>query len=195
MKMDELPHHHMFCFLDEKYLANKDASATKGRVDPLTGRLDCILVSGDFRETYNLMAVISANPDKKKHVEYHIDMLNGDFSFISYLISSGWFLHNVILIMDNVTIHTGGAANVIGDLLWDTIINGSLLHVLVIYLPTRLQELNLIELIFHILARRIRSYHYKLASPSDKAVVRNTKRVLDDMSYELILKCYVHCGH
>jgi hypothetical protein len=153
MKVDELPHHHMFCFLDEKHLANKDAIATKGQEDPLTGRLDCTIpVSGDFRETYSLMAVISANPDKKKHVEYHIDTLNGDsivfYCFISYLISSGWFLHNEILIMENATIHTGGAADVVNDLLWDTIIDGLPLHVLVIYLPTRSPELNPIKLIF-----------------------------------------------
>jgi hypothetical protein len=74
------------------------------------------------------MAVILANPDKKKHVEYHIHTLNGDsiafYCCISFLISSGWFLHNEILIMDNATIHTGGAADVVADLLWDTIIDG-----------------------------------------------------------------------
>jgi transposase len=59
--------------------------------------------------------------------------------------------------MDNATIHTGGTVDVVNDLLWDTIIDRSPLHVLVIYLPTRSPELNPIELIFHILARRIRS--------------------------------------
>ena len=97
--------------------------------------------------------------------------------------------------MDNAAIHTGGAAENIEDLLWETIIDGAPLHVLVIYLPTRSPELNPIELIFHILARRIRSYRYRLAGPSDEAVVKNTKRVLDEMSYELILKCYIHCGY
>jgi hypothetical protein len=199
MKMEQLPHHHLYNFLDEKHLANKDAIEMKGRVDPLTGQLDCIPVSGDFRETYNLMAVISANPDKQKHVEYHIDKQNGDavafYCFICYLITVGWFLHNEILIMDNTRIHTGGAAKNVANLLWETVIDGLPLHVLVIYLPTRSPELNPIELIFHILARRIRSYRYQLAGPSDQAVVKNAKRVLDEMSYELILKCYVHCGY
>jgi transposase len=122
------------------------------------------------------------------------------YVFICSLITVGYFLHNKVLVMDNATIHTGGGAENIRELLWNTVIsgrgiNGRALNILVIYLPTCSPELNPIELIFHILARRIRSFRYRLAGPSDEAVVRNTKRVLDEMSYKLILKCYDHCGY
>jgi transposase len=52
--------------------------------------------------------------------------------------------------MDNITsIHTGGEAEIVEDLLWNAI------QVLIMFLPTRSPELNPIELDFHILARRI----------------------------------------
>ena len=95
MKMEALPHHHLYNFLDEKHLVNKDVISTKARANPLTGHMDCIPVSGDFRKTYNLMAIISANPDKQKHVAYHVDTDNGDavafYVFICDLIESGFF--------------------------------------------------------------------------------------------------------
>ena len=194
-----LPQHQLYNFLDEKHLVNKDVVSTKCRANPLTGYMDCIPVSGDFRQAYNLMAIISANPIKPKPVAYHIGAENGDsvafYIFISSLIVNGFFHHHEVLVMDNAAIHTGGAAEGIEDLLWNTIIDGAPLQILVIYLPTRSPELNPIELIFHILSRRIRSFRYRFAGPSDSAVVRNTQRVLDEMSYELILKCYVHCGY
>lgn len=73
------------------------------------------------------------------------------------LILSGWFEPGDILIMDNTAIHTGGEAVIVEDLLWNRQVNGAPLHVLVVCLPTRSPELNPIELLFHVLARRIQS--------------------------------------
>jgi hypothetical protein len=115
MKMDALPRHEMYIFLDEKHLVNKDIVSTKCRAHPLIGHMDCIPVSGDFRETYNLLAIISANPAKEKHVAYHVRKENGDsvafyYVFICSLIMIGFFLHHEVLVMGNTTIHTGGAS-------------------------------------------------------------------------------------
>jgi hypothetical protein len=129
MKMDALPRHEMYNFLDEKHLVNKDVVSTKCRANPLTGHMDCIPgVSGNFRETYNLLAIISANPAKEKHIAYHVGRENGDsvafYVFICSLITVGYFLHNEVLVMDNATMHTGGAAENIKELLWNTVIGG-----------------------------------------------------------------------
>jgi hypothetical protein len=117
--------------------------------------MDCIPVSGDFCKTYNLLAIISANPAKEKHIAYHVGKENGDsvafYIFVCSLITIGFFLQHVVLVMDNATIHTGGASENIEELLWNTVIDGHPLHVLVIYLPTCSLELNPIKLIFHIL--------------------------------------------
>jgi hypothetical protein len=97
--------------------------------------------------------------------------------------------------MDNAAIHTGAEAEIVGDLLWDMVVDGRPLNELVVYLPARAPELNPIELVFHILARRIRSFRYHMAGPCDAAVVRQTARVLNDVSLETVLKCCIHSGY
>ena len=71
--MDALPMHQMWCFLDEKHIVNTDTIRDKARSDLLTGKMDHIPVSSDFRETYNFMAVVSLNPEKQKNIDYHIN--------------------------------------------------------------------------------------------------------------------------
>jgi hypothetical protein len=51
---------------------NKDCYAVKVRRHPLPGKLPCIHAIGDFREVYNIMTVISPNPDKPATIEYTI---------------------------------------------------------------------------------------------------------------------------
>jgi hypothetical protein len=46
--------HSRFCFINEKYLVNLDSVPKNLRCCPLSGRMDFIVVSGDFRETYNI---------------------------------------------------------------------------------------------------------------------------------------------
>jgi hypothetical protein len=198
-KMDLLWDHTKWNFLDEKHIVNKDAIPTTGRADPLTGYIDFIPVTGDFRESYNIFAIISANPAKPRPVQYRIDQENGTAStfvrFIMALIISGFFVHEEVLVMDNARIHTGGEADSVETLLWETLIDGKPLNVLVVYLPTRSPELNPIEFVFHILTRRIRSFRYRSGGPCDEVVMKKAKRVFDEMDYALILRIYIHCGY
>jgi transposase len=76
-------------------------------------------------------------------------------------------------------IHIHGNSRVIKDMLWETMIDGYPLHVLVIYLPTRSPELNPIELIFHILAIRIHLYRYRTAGPCHNAVLHKAAQVMN----------------
>ncbi len=158
-----------------------------------------IPVTGDFREAYNIFAVVSINPVKARPVEYRIDKENGSAAkfvlFMTALIISGFFKHEEILVMDNARIHTGGEASGVKTLLWETPIDGRPLHVLVVYLPTRSPELNPIEFVFHILTARIRSFRYRTAGPCDEVVKQKAKQVFDDMDYALILRIYIHCGY
>jgi hypothetical protein len=58
------------------HILNKDALLTKGRANPLTGYINFIPVTGDFRESYNIFAIISGNPAKPHPVQYRIDKEN-----------------------------------------------------------------------------------------------------------------------
>ena len=58
-----------------------------------------------------------------------------------------------------LAIHTGGDMVIVANLLWDSPLNSvPSLRVLIVYLPTHSPELNPIELLFHVLARRIQSW-------------------------------------
>jgi hypothetical protein len=154
MVLEKLPDHTKFHWLDEKHLVNKDVKTTKLRVDLLTRYyIPCIYVKGDFHHACNLFAIIIASPQKISPVAYSIGQDNGNatsfLAFIEFLLQNSWFECGDILIMDNASIHTGGEAEIVEDLLCND------MQVLIVLLPTRSPELNPIELIFHILARHI----------------------------------------
>ena len=198
-KLAMLPNHHKYHFIDEKHLVNKDCIANRVRADPLTGRVRCIQVTGNFRMAYNLIAIISPSLNKPLPVHYVLGEDNGTAAnftaYIEYLITIDWFERGDILIMDNAAIHCGAEATILEDLLWTTPLDGVPLNVLVVYLPARAPELNPIELIFHILARRLRSWRYRTATPQDATMPAQVQRVFGNMDLMLIMKCCMHCGY
>jgi hypothetical protein len=111
------------------------------------------------------MAIISPNPQKAHLMDYTIGKENGTseafVSFLTYLIAKCFLLHDEFLIMNNATIHSHGNARVIKDKLLES----CPLHILMIYLPTRSPEQNLIKLVFHILVMRTHLFWYWTADP------------------------------
>jgi hypothetical protein len=97
--------------------------------------------------------------------------------------------------MDNATIHTCGDADIVEDMLWISVVDDMPLHVVILYLPTRSPKLNPVELIFHILAQRIRSIQYRMPGPCKHAILVQVTRVMDGMSHELMTSCDDHCGY
>ena len=171
----------------------------KQRVDPLTGILEGIPVSGDFRDTRTIMACISVNHRKENHIYYNCnsDTNNADsfMAFIESMIESGFLVHGEVLVLDNAQIHIGGSARALEDLLWSMIVNDEPLNCLVLYLPARAPELNPIELVFHISVRWLRSFHYRRMGALDDHVVTRVDRVFNDMDLDLFQKCARHCGY
>jgi hypothetical protein len=196
--IDKHPDKTVFNFLDEKQIVNKDALPSKIRADPTNGFMDFIPVSGDFRDAFNLFAAVSANPDKPHPVEWTIGRENGDshsfVAFMCHLITTGFIRHNEVVTMDNARMHTGGVADVVADVLWNTVVDGRALHVLAMHLPTRSPELNPTELVFHILARRIQSFKHQEAGPSADLVLHQANKVSCNVDQAPILRCFVHCG-
>jgi hypothetical protein len=146
-----------------------------------------------------MMAVISPNPQKAHPRDYTIRKENGTSAafvgFLMYLIAKCFLLHNEFLVMDNAIIHSRGNARVIVDMLWDTIVNGHPLHILVIHLLTHNPELNPIELVFNILVMWICSFWYQTAGPCDNATLHKVAKVMNNMSCVFIFHCCTHCGY
>ena len=198
--VSKLRDHTRWKFFDEKHLANKDTLLNKVRANPLTGQVDCIPVSGDFRETYNLLAAITVRTDCGNPMVYTMGQFNGTaesfMHFIKLLIAKDWLVHGDVICLDNARIHTGGDATHLEELLWNFEVRGRPLHIYVVWLPTRSPELNPIEFIFHILASRIKRLRCNLsAGPVDNEVLKFAKMVMDNMSADVIARCYIHCGY
>jgi transposase len=188
----KLPNHFKYHFIDEKHIVNKDCYNDRVRADPETGRVRCIVVSGNFREAFNLIGVIRCSGDEPA-MHYSLGQENrtsASFTaYVEHLVAINWFQRGDVLIMDNAAIHTGGEATIVADFLW----NSS--EVVVVPLPTRAPELNPIELIFHILARRLRSYRYRADNAGDMNVPQQVARIVGTISAETALKCAGHCGY
>jgi hypothetical protein len=82
-------------FWMKTHIVNSDAAPNKVCADPLTGYIDNIPVSGDFRNAYNTMTVITGNPAKTHPIVYSIGRDNGDamalLVFVASLIDAGLF--------------------------------------------------------------------------------------------------------
>lgn len=199
MYLSLLKDHTKLNFVDEKHLVNNQGQNLKVRADPVTGILDGIPVSGNFRDAQSIIACISANHEKERHLYYTIDRETNNaesfLAFIEGMVRDRFLIHDEILIMDNAPIHRGGSAAIIEDFLWSTIVDGRPLKILVIYLPTRSPELNPIELVFNILASRMKSFKYRTTGPVDETVVARCCRILDEIEFEVILRCIHSCGY
>ena len=199
MSCHVLHDHTKFNFIDEKHLVNHNGQEIRGRVDPITGRLDGISVSGDFRDANNIIACISANHQKFHHVYYTIRKANTTamvfMDFIETLVAAEFFVHDEILVLDNAPIHVGGECEILEDYLWNTEVDGRPLHVFVLYLPPRSPELNPIELVFNILVRRLKGFHHRNDKGVAPSVLDKVEHIFSSMSYETILNCYFHCGY
>jgi hypothetical protein len=140
------------------------------RADPLTGQIRNIGVTGRFHEAYNLMAIISPNPAKPCLTYWVCGEEDGNtalyITFLECLITIKWFNRDDVLIRDRASIHHDRAeAKIVEDLLWGSVVDGLPLQVLTVPLPTHAPELNPIELMFHVLAKRLRSYKYRTSQP------------------------------
>ena len=199
MYLSVISDYSVFNFLDKKHFAKGDCFSYRGRADPLTGILEGIPVDGNFRESQTLMACVSPNAMKDKHVFYTVAKeTNNAYSFMAFvelMVLYRFLRHNEVLVMDNAPIHTGGVATSVEDFLWNHEVDGEPLRILVLFLPTRAPELNPIELIFHILVRRMQSYHYRTTGPANETMVDRVCRIMDEMERTTIENCCTHCGY
>ena len=84
--------HRRLAWLDEKHFVNAETYNCRARSCPLTGRVETICVDGNFCDTFNCFAVVSAHPEKEQAMVYSVGRENGNsrafLGFIKYLILS-----------------------------------------------------------------------------------------------------------
>jgi transposase len=196
--LNNLPEHRKYHFIDKNYIINDELSNERILADSFTGRVRFIFGNGTFREAYNLVGIIRCKPAADPAMHFSIGQENGTgnaaslTAYIEHLLSINWFERGDVLIMDNAAIHTRAEDEFVADLLWLE------REVLVVPLPTRAPELNPIEFIFHILARRLRFYRYRSGGndPAEMTVPEQVRRIISDtITSWLVLKCAAQCGY
>ena len=199
MTVDFIGDNLRFNFVDEKHVVNHNGVETRVRADPFSGKVDALMVGGNFRDTRSLVATISVNPRKKQYCYYAItkSTINSAYfmDYIKTMAYDGFFLPREVLVLDNAAVHHGAESRELENFLWNVHVNGVQLQVLVLYLPTRAPELNPIELVFHILVRRIKSFHYRNLVSLNNGVEDMICTVLEELDRDTLVNCYEHCGY
>ena len=91
--------------------------------------------------------------------------------------------------LDNATIHYGGANSEIEDWLWD------MFQIIVLFLPPRSPELNPIELVWNTLVQRLNLVELPvMRSIGSNSVAIMSEEILQGMSHKDVEGAFCHAG-
>ena len=180
-------------FGDKKPLKGSELFSAKARRDPLTGDVPPTIVDSNFRNTYNIIGFCGINM-----ISYPVDYYISDTMRQST---------TAALFMDAVTLSLGKSFLKPGDYL---ILNNATIHiyresrglynllkrcgVTLISLPTRVPELNPIELVWNSLVQRLRALSLVSAGGQD-CVVQETEIILNAITHSEVAKYYSKCSY
>ena len=132
-----------------------------GRKDPITGISEDVVVTPYFRNTHCIMGFVTMNRSKHPPCLYSIGEENHKsaayMAFIISAVASGWVVRGDFVVVDNAIVHSGGLADILSDFLWSApSLDGEALIIVVVPFPTRVPEINPIELNWHTFVLRLK---------------------------------------
>lgn len=184
---------HKIKFGDEKPLKGAELFNGKARKDPFTGVVPGTVVDSDFRNTYNIIGFCGIDV-RAPAVDYYI--INSQeqtttaavfMAAVEASLAKGFLLPGDVLVLDNAAIHLYRESQGLNDLLAQH-------GVTLLCLPTRVPELNPIELVWNTLTQRLHAMVLSNAGGRDR-IVEATNVILSSISHEEIAKYYAHCGY
>jgi len=95
-------------FCDEKHLKGAELFNRKGHRDPLTGKVDPILVYSDWRNSYTIIGFCGIAPDTKAFSYVLRDGMNNAAVFsktVIRMVATGFLWQRDVLVLDNAVIH------------------------------------------------------------------------------------------
>ena len=185
----------IFCvkFGDEKPLKGSELFSGRARRDPLTGEVPGTIVDSDFRNTYNIIGFCGVDMTTYP-IDYYITDTTQQpttaavfMDAITLSLGKGFLKEGDYLILDNATIHIYRESRGLTDLL-------KRCGVTLIALPTRVPDLNPIELIWNSLVQRLKALSLISAGGRDR-VVRETEIILNAITHKEVAKYYAKCGY
>ena len=183
---------HRLKFGDEKPLKGADLFNRKARKDPFTGLVPATIVDSDFRNTYNIIGFCGIDI-RCPAVDFYIvgeDETTTAATFMAAIestVAKGFLVAGDILILDNAAIHLYRESQGLFNFLWSR-------GILLITLPTRVPELNPIELNWNTLIQRLRALCITVTG-GRHSIVEFTSYILSTMTHHEVSKYYAHCGY
>ncbi len=141
-------------FCDEKHLKGAELFNWKGRRDPITGKVEPLLVDSDWRNSYTIIGFCGMATDTKAFSYVLRDGMNNAAVFsetVIRMVATVFLRQGDVLVLDNAAIHHYQESTTLGDYLWYE--HG----ILITFLPTRAPELNPIEQMWNILVQHLKN--------------------------------------
>ena len=93
--------------------------------------------------------------------------------------------------------HSGGNTDILQEYLWHgkSPFDGMPLNIFVIPFPTRSPELNPIELLWHILVRRMKRLPADIQLYKGEGLKTASMKILDKFSHDDVTKCLNYCRY
>ena len=116
---------------------------------------------------------------------------------VEALVQMSWLKCNDILVVDNSQVHRGAEATDLEDYLWNapSPIDGQLLNILLLFLPTRSPELNPIELLWNTLVERLKALRQQGKWFGRHAAFTNAQQIMQEFDLGLVERTFKHCGY
>ena len=119
-------------------------------------------------------------------------------SFIISAVACGWLSKGVFVVVDNAILHSGGHADIAADFLWNAEeLDGEPLHITIIPFPTRVPELNLIEMSWNTFVLRLQMRQAVIlnAGGGGQTLVAAAGNTLSSFTHEDNENNYTKCGY
>lgn len=162
-------------------------------MDPLTGFVEAMCVPSDFRNSYTIIGVCGVATETIPF-DYVLHAGTNDVAMFSNVILSmvanGTLNPGDVLVMDNAAIHHYQESADLEDILWNNF------EIAIIFLPTRAPELNPIELLWHILVRRMQGI--QLVGPElqqGHIAADAAAMIMDEITHDDVASCYRICHY
>ena len=108
-------------FCDKKHLKGAELFNWKGCRDPITGKVEPLLVDSDWQNSYTIIGFCGIAPDTKAFSYVLCDGMNNLAVFsktVIRMVATGFLRQGDVLVLDNAAIHHYQESTTLGDYLW-----------------------------------------------------------------------------
>ena len=183
-------------FTDEKPLRGNELYKANARRHPITGDTPHIQSTVKLKNKFNLMAAVKISGQENENLFYQIGKYKATSfvfkSFVLDMVRSNYLQPGDILVCDNASIHTRDECTHLREELM------MFANVYILLLPAYHPELNPIELVFNMLAQRIRHSNARYedyVNQQDVKIMHLACTILNEITTDDIRKMYRKCGY